>query len=298
MTKQLTVFTPSFNRAYLLPNLYNSLVRQTSKDFAWLIVDDGSSDGTEELVQKWIDENKVEILYKYQDNLGMHGAHNTAYELIETELNVCIDSDDYMPDNAVELILDTWSKNKDDKYAGILGLDCYKNGQVVSSRKFPEELKSGKYFELKSRFGLKGDIKFVYRTDVIKKYPAYPIFKEEKFVPLNYKYLLIDQDYDMLFLNEFLCVVEYMEDGSSRNIIKQYLKNPKGFEHERKVRMKYAYSLKERFRNAIHYVSCSIQLKNGRFLSDSTNVLLTILAIPLGIALNVYIRTTNRKGWM
>ena len=96
--KKLTVFTPTYNRAYCLGNCYESLVRQTCQDFIWLIIDDGSSDHTKELVEDWKKENKIEIKYVWQENTGMHGAHNTAYEIIETELNVCIDSDDYMPD--------------------------------------------------------------------------------------------------------------------------------------------------------------------------------------------------------
>ena len=87
---------------------YESLKRQTCKDFIWLIIDDGSTDDTKELVDSWILENKVEIRYYYQENQGMHGAHNTAYEKIDTELNVCIDSDDYMPDDAVEKIVSFW----------------------------------------------------------------------------------------------------------------------------------------------------------------------------------------------
>ena len=103
---------------------YESLKRQTCKDFIWLIIDDGSTDDTKELVDSWILENKVEIRYHYQENQGMHGAHNTAYEKIDTELNVCIDSDDYMPDDAVEKIVSFWKKHGSDKVAGIVGLDA------------------------------------------------------------------------------------------------------------------------------------------------------------------------------
>ena len=106
--KTLTIFTPTFNRAYTLHKCYESLKRQTSKDFVWLIIDDGSSDNTKELVDKWINENEVEIRYYYQKNQGMHGAHNTAYKLIETEINTCIDSDDYITDDAVEKIVNFW----------------------------------------------------------------------------------------------------------------------------------------------------------------------------------------------
>ena len=110
MIPTLTIFTPTYNRAYTLHLCYESLKRQTSKDFVWLIVDDGSTDNTKEVVENWISENEVSIRYHYQDNQGMHGAHNTAYELIDTELNVCIDSDDYMPDDAVEKIVLFWNR--------------------------------------------------------------------------------------------------------------------------------------------------------------------------------------------
>lgn len=288
--KKITVFTPTFNRAYLLKQLYLSLVNQTCQDFEWLIIDDGSTDNTYELIEEWKKEKKIHIRYLYKENGGMHTGHNLAYKNINTELNVCIDSDDFMPYNAIEIIIDFWNKYKDDKYAGILGLDIYKDGRIVSNRKFPDNVKSGKYYELKGKYGLKGDIKFVYRTDVIKKYPDYPVFQSEKFTPLGYKYLLVDQDYEMLFLNEPLCVVEYMPDGSTKNIINQYFKNPNGFIHERKIRMQYSFTLKERFLNAMHYVSSCLIINKKNIIKDSTNRTLTVLAFPLGLMLNKYLK--------
>lgn len=116
----ITVFTPAYNRAYTLHLCYESLKRQTSKDFKWLIIDDGSTDNTKHLVDSWINENNgFEIKYIYKENGGMHTAHNKAYENIDTELNVCIDSDDYMTDDAIEKIVKFWEKNGEDKYAGI-----------------------------------------------------------------------------------------------------------------------------------------------------------------------------------
>lgn len=288
--RQLTIFTPTYNRAYLLPRLYQSLCNQANKNFVWLVIDDGSTDDTKKLIEQWKSEDKISIQYHWKENGGMHTGHNAAYSFISTELNVCIDSDDMMPENAVELILNFWNKNKDEKYAGILGLDIYQNGNIVSNKKFPNLL-SGKYYELKSKYNLIGDIKFVYRTDIIKKYPEYPVFENEKFTPLGYKYLLVDQDYDMLFLNQPLCIVEYMEDGSTKNIIKQYFKNPRGFIHERKIRMQYAYTLKERFMNAIHYVSSCLIIKEKQMISKSSNKILTIMAIPFGILLNKYLKS-------
>ena len=291
--KKVTVFTPTYNRSYCIGECYKSLCQQTNKNFIWLIIDDGSTDDTKALVTNWMSQNKIDITYHYQNNQGMHGAHNAAYRLIETELNVCVDSDDFMPVDAIQKILYLWDKYGGEKYAGIIGLDIDRKGNILGTP-FPKNLKECKYYQLKSKYGVVGDKKFVYRTEVIKKYPEYPIFKEERFVPLGYKYMLIDQDYWLLCFNEVFCNVEYMEDGSSLNIFRQYKKHPKGFAHERKERMKYSYTLKERFKNAIHYISCSIMTKNWRFISQSPKKLMTFIAIPFGIVLYMYIMNTTK----
>lgn len=276
----LTIFTPAYNRAYTLHLCYESMLRQKNKDFEWLIVDDGSTDNTKELVEKWIKaDNGFNIRYIYKENGGMHTAHNTAYENIDTELNMCIDSDDYLTDDAVEKILKKWKESRDKDFAGIVALDIYNNGKIIG-KKLPEQenIKLCDYYSN----GGKGDKKLIYRTEVINKYPQYPVFEGEKYVSLGYKYLLIDQDYDLLIMNEPVCVVEYMEDGSSRNMYNQYLKNPKGFAFLRKVHMKYDKSLKRKFITCVHYVSSSFISKNKTFLKESPSKIMTVIAIPFG----------------
>lgn len=212
--KRLTVFTPSYNRAGLLPRLYESLCRQTSKEFLWLIVDDGSTDETKELVEKWQNENRIEIQYVYKENGGMHTGHNTAYSMIKTELNVCIDSDDWMPDDAVENILKNWNSIPEKtKIAGIIGLDAEKNGKLIGTE-IPPDLKFGNLSDLYHKHRVKGDKKLVIRTDIVKKYPPYPEYPGEKLVPLDTLYLLIGRDYDFIYSNEIYCIVEYQPDGS------------------------------------------------------------------------------------
>lgn len=292
--KKITVFTPTYNRAYCLPQLYMSLCRQDSEDFEWLVVDDGSTDNTAELVQQWKNEKKIPITYLYKENGGMHTAHNTALKNISTELNVCIDSDDYLAENAIQSILNCWDKNKESKYAGIVGLNAYKNGKTVSNKPFPSGIKSGKYAQLKNKYGLVGDVKFVYSTEVIKKYAEYPVFPNENFTPLGYKYAIIDQDYDLLFLNEKLCVVEYMEDGSTKNIFRQYFKNPKGFAYSRKMSFIPLYTNKEQYINAVHLVAESFLARQNPF-RENPEKWLTFLALPVGILLYFYILYLNRK---
>lgn len=289
----LTVFTPTYNRAYILHRCYESLCRQTSKDFMWLIIDDGSTDNTKELVNKWIQkDNGFEIKYVYKENGGMHTGHNKAYELIDTELNVCIDSDDFMPDNAVELITEFWKKYGSDKYSGIASLDNDEEGNIIGT-KFPYQ-KSIKLCDFYDQGG-KGDKNLIYRTEVMKKYPPYPEFEGEKFVPLDYKYLLADQEYDLLILNEPTCTVEYMEDGSSLNMFKQYYKNPRGFAFMRKIHMKYDKGFMKKFKTYIHYVSSSFISKNKNFVSESHNKFFTVLAIPFGVCLYGLVKYNNRE---
>ncbi|PLB18403.1 glycosyltransferase family 2 protein [Mariniflexile rhizosphaerae] len=295
--KLITVFTPTYNRAYCLNQVYQSLISQSNQDFIWLIIDDGSTDNTKELVNSWILENKIEIQYHYQENQGMHGGHNAAYRLIETKLNVCIDSDDYMPIDAVEKILLHWEniKNKAE-YAGLVGLDIDKDENIIGT-KIPQHIKSTTLYELYNKYGVKGDKKLVYRTEVVKKYPPYPIFKNERFVPLGYLYQLIDQDYKLYPVNEAFCIVEYMQDGSSMNILKQYRRHPQGFAFSRKSRMQLAKNFKDQFKNAIHYVSSALFTKNSKFISESPKKLTTILAIPFGVVLNLYIRYKTKNDF-
>ena len=282
--KTLTVFTPSYNRTYTLHKCYESLLRQTSKDFIWLIIDDGSSDNTKELVDSWINENKIKINYIYQENQGMHGAHNTAYKNIKTELNVCIDSDDYMPDDAVEKIISFWNKNKRSDLAGIMALDAYTDGKVIVD-KFPSELKESTYFDIYNKYGLKGDKKLIFRSELTTQYP-YPIFEGEKYVSLAYKYAKLDSKYKLALMNEVVCNVEYMEDGSSLNMLKQYRRNPKGFAFIRIDNMKNPKaSFKFKFKECIHYVSSSFISKNKNYLKETPCKILTVLAIPAGYIL-------------
>ena len=290
----LTVFTPAYNRAHTIRRTYESLCRQTCKDFEWLVIDDGSLDNTRELVQGWISEGIIPIRYIYQQNQGMHGAHNTAYRNITTPLNTCIDSDDFMPDDAVEKILACWREKGNDKFAGLIGLDVNQDGKLIGTR-FPDDMMTTTLQDFYHKGG-KGDKKLVYRTDVIKRYPEYPLFEGERYVGLAYKYILIDQDYELITLNEPLVIVEYQQDGSSFNMFKQYWNNPKGMAFYRKTEMVLAHGLKRKLMVCTHYVSSSIISRNWRFLQESPSKLLTLLCVPSGIVLYWLVRHKVRSG--
>ncbi len=277
---RITVFTPAYNRSHTLPKTLESLKMQKNKKFKWLIVDDGSTDNTKKLVQQWLKEDYgFEIKYIYKENGGMHTAHNVAYENIDTELNICVDSDDCLAEDAIDKILAFWDSHEHENYAGIIGLDSDLNGKLIGKDlgDLKETTLSGYYNQ-----GGFGDKKLVYRTDIINEYPPYPVFEGERYVGLNYKYILIDQNYKLLVLNEVLCNVEYQLDGSTNNMWKQYYNNPKGFAFLRKFYMQYNNSLKRDIMDCIHYVSSSLLANNPNFIKESPKKLLTILCIPFG----------------
>ena len=186
-------------------------------------------------------------------------------------------------DDAVEKIVSFWKKYGNEKVAGIIGLDQTIQGNIIGTT-FPKELKETTLFGFYENGG-KGDKKLVYRTDIIKQYPEYPIFEGEKYVGLAYKYYCVDEDFPLLPLNEVLCIVEYQEDGSSMNMYKQYWRNPQGFAFYRKKEMMITRNIKRKFIVCAHYVSSSIMSRNWRFIQESPEKLLTFLAIPIGLCL-------------
>lgn len=292
----LTVFTPAYNRAHTLPRTYESLRKQKCKSFLWLIIDDGSTDDTASLVRQWQNsDNGFQIQYIYKENGGMHTAHNVAYANIHTELNVCIDSDDMMAENAVEKILTKWESVRDQEYAGLIGLDADFAGNIIG-KGFPESMcattLSGYYAQ-----GGFGDKKLVYRTDVIRAYPEYPVFPGEKYVALAYKYRLIDQDYRLAVLDEVLCNVEYQADGHSTGMWKEYLRSPRGFALWRKVCMQYPQSRKRLIVDCIHYCSSCQIAGEKHYIRKSPRKLLTALCVPLGWILTIIIGKKVRKTY-
>ena len=286
----LTIFTPAYNRAHTLARTYESLRRQDCKDFVWLIVDDGSTDETADRVKAWqSQETEFEIRYLYKENGGMHTAHNAAYEVIDTELNVCIDSDDCLAEGAVRKIKAAWEKVREKGYAGLIGLDADMDTGKIIGTGFPPNLadtRLGGYYA----GGGAGDKKLVYRRDVIKNVPPYPVFEGEKYVGLVYKYTLIDQKYKLAVLDEVLCEVEYQPDGSTGTMFRQYLNNPKGFAFLRKVNMQYPQSVKRLVMDCIHYCSSSQISRNKNYIKESPKKLLTVLCTPAGWLLTYWIR--------
>lgn len=294
MKKIITVFTPSYNRANLLHRCYESLLRQTNKAFKWLIVDDGSTDNTKRVVEQWIQENKIEIQYIYKENGGLHTGYNTAIEHIDTELSVCIDSDDWLPDNAVEVIISTWNEKYSDDIAGLIGLDYTSEGKIIGDF-LPDGQKIEPIKLLASKKNC-GDKKYVVKTSLYKQVAPMPVYKGEKNFNPHYMILKLSAKYKFLAINKPLCIVEYQEDGMSANIFKQYINSPNSFAELRRVIMllpnvPFIYLCK----TTIHYISSNIQAKNKGYIRKSPKKILTVLLWPLGYVLSWYIKKNCNK---
>lgn len=210
----ITIFTPTYNRAHLLRRLYESLLVQKNTNFEWLIVDDGSSDNTRQLVQEFISEERILIRYFYKSNGGKHTAVNYGVQKAKGELFFIVDSDDVMTENAVQLKWDAWQKIKDNnKIAGIIGLSQFTNGEIVGNRFLKDnwEIPFSDYY---LKYNLKGDKSVAFKTSVMKQYP----FPEKEGIKLVFEAVVwheMAKKHDVFCLNEVIQFVEYQEEGVS-----------------------------------------------------------------------------------
>lgn len=222
----ITVFTPTYNRAYMIDKLYDSLCRQTCKDFEWIIVDDGSVDNTEELIQNFIQENKIHIVYYKQKNQGKHIAINKGVELAKGELFFIVDSDDILPKDSLEIVIEKYQSIKDDEtIAGLAGRRGYISGGYIGTNKsYDDVIMTSLDFRFKKKIA--GDMAEVYKTKVIRQYP-FPQFEGERFCPEALVWKRIDQQYKMLWFSDIVYKAEYIPDGLTANSFKVRKNSPK-----------------------------------------------------------------------
>ena len=227
MTK-LTICTPTFNRAYILPKLYDSLNNQSCSSFEWLIIDDGSSDNTEEIVSSWLKkENNFPIRYYKKQNGGKCSAINCGLDLSQGELFLVIDSDDTVTPDAVEKVIELERTiNNKEEFCGIslnLGLSI----DSTPNKIFKEKYKDGTLLDRYSEFD--GERAFAFYTEVHKKY-KYPIFENEKFITEAVVWNRIANDgYKMRFSNDIICIYEYRDDGLTKAGNSIFINNPHGY---------------------------------------------------------------------
>ncbi|MCR5474725.1 MAG: glycosyltransferase family 2 protein [Lachnospiraceae bacterium] len=227
---RLTIFTPTYNRRRLLGRVYESLLAQTVNDFEWLIVDDGSTDGTGDEVKGWIDEGRIKIRYSYRENGGKMRAHNTGVSLAEGDLFVCLDSDDVFTKSAVEDLLAAYDRAKAGEGGGRVG------GVVAHKGVSGKEIYAGVDFPisgLSTLYGLylkgfSGETTLMYETAILAEFP-FPEIEGEKYVPEDYIYDKIDNVCVLAILPAIVTVCEIVSDGYTVSVKKLKRDNPCAF---------------------------------------------------------------------
>jgi len=224
----ITMLTPTYNRASLLPRLFDSLLRQTNKDFEWIVVDDGSTDDTREVVANLKEKcgGAFPMGYVYKANGGKHMAINIGAERARGELLFIADSDDLLTDDALETVANSWHDISDDKsFAGIAGLDIAMDTREVIGSGLPQEHIDCNAIDIRYRHHVTGDMKEVFRTEVLREFP-FPEFAGERFCPEQLVWFRMARRYRLRYINKPIYIADYQPDGITAGITRARMRNP------------------------------------------------------------------------
>lgn len=221
----ITVFTPTYNRAYIIGTLYESLLKQTDRNFEWLIVDDGSSDNTEEVIRSFVDEGKLKIHYFKQTNGGKHRAINFATGKAEGEVIYIVDSDDSLVPDSIERLRHHYAAiEKDEEFAGVCGMRCFPDGSRIGGEQ-KWDIWDTTWIKYWLTSNIKGDVALAFRTSVLRMYPFDDI-PGERFCAESLVLNRIGQKYKMRFFNEKIYIADYLGDGLSSSSILNRMRCP------------------------------------------------------------------------
>lgn len=224
----ITILTTTYNRASLLPRLFDSLLRQTNKDFEWIVVDDGSTDDTREVVANLKEKcgGAFPMGYVYKANGGKHMAINIGAERARGELLFIADSDDLLTDDALETVANSWHDISDDKsFAGIAGLDITMDTREVIGSGLPQEHIDCNAIDIRYRHHVTGDMKEVFRTEVLREFP-FPEFAGERFCPEQLVWFRMARRYRLRYINKPIYIADYQPDGITAGITRARMRNP------------------------------------------------------------------------
>lgn len=249
-----TVFTPTYNRARLLPRLYDSLCKQSFRDFEWVIVDDGSTDETKSLSLS-LSQGKgsfFPVRYFYQENGGKHRAINRGVKEAEGELFFIVDSDDVLPPDALHVVAEQYEEiRSNNRFAGVCGLDGTFKGDVIGNG-LPAESMDLSSVDIRFKFGVIGDMKEVFRKDVLKEF-SFPEIEGERFCPEMLVWNRIATKYILRYFNRIIYSVEYQNDGITSNIIKARMHSPTATMMAYAEMLKYDVPYIVKMKSAINY---------------------------------------------
>lgn len=250
----VTVLTPTFNRGGGLQSLWDSLQKQTVKDFEWLVVDDGSTDGTKDLITQLQEKSDFPIRYIYKNNGGKHTALNVGIQTICSELVFIVDSDDCVTDDAVESILKIHKKYRSqNNICGYAFLRAFPDGKV-NGKKFDVDEKIGSYIDVRVNGDDTGaDKAEVFKTHCLKEFP-FPEYPNEKFLGEDLVWVRMARKYEMVHINKAIYVGNYLEDGLTNNRRKHNIASPIGCMHRAEEFMESDLKTRYRIKGGLQYI--------------------------------------------
>lgn len=251
---KLTILTPTYNRGEQLHLLYGSLLKQTNREFEWIIVDDGSTDNTKEIVQRWIAESEIRINYYYKKNGGKHTALNYAISRIESELTFIVDSDDILTSDAVEIIMRYHRRYEgEENICGYAFLRAFPDGKINGKEFIPNE-KVASYIEARiNADDAIADKAEVFKTKCLREFP-FPEYPGEKFLGEDIVWIRMARKYMMVHINRAIYIGNYQEDGLTKNRRLNNIKSPLGCVNRASEFMKNDLKSKYRIKATLQYI--------------------------------------------
>lgn len=290
MKPVFTVFTPTFNRGYILPELYDSLKAQTFQDFEWLIVDDGSTDETSDLINGWIKENIISIVYKKKENGGKPRAINYGIPFASGEYFVMVDSDDTITPDALEK-MSQWVDEvaEDSTFIGVGAAKGFPDGTYIKG--IPPVVNANGYVDAtnlqRGYFNLDADMCEAYKTDIFRDFPMAE-WAGEQFAPeqiaLNEIALA---GYKLRWHKDIIYICEYRDDGLTKGSRSLEKNNPMGYAMMFNHMLRYPSSIKRKFYVACQHIALSIYGKHPSYIFHTFAWKYTIPALPFGVILSI-----------
>ena len=273
----ITILTPTYNRGNIINNAYESLVKQTNKNFEWLVIDDGSTDDTKSIIHNFSKQKKISVRYLKKENGGKHSALNLGIKKAKGNLILILDSDDYLREDAIELVYKYWDKYKNNKK--LCGMTFLRkiNNPIYKDKLFDECVSN--MIDFKYNEGNLADMCEVMRKDILLEYP-YPIFEGEKFLSEVIVTGEIAKKYDTAYIPIEIYYTNYLEDGLSLNWLNLVVKNPLGARANCMLFMDRRFKFKIRLKNCILFNIYSFIGKKKIFADTKMKVFAFIFFIP------------------
>ena len=261
--------------------------KQTVKDFEWLIVDDGSTDGTKNLITQLQEESDFPIRYIYKSNGGKHTALNVGIQTICSELTFIVDSDDYVTEDAIESILKIHKKYRlQNNICGYAFLRAFPDGKV-NGKKFDVDEKIGSYIDVRvNGDDTSADKAEVFKTHCLKEFP-FPEYPNEKFLGEDLVWVRMARKYEMVHINKAIYVGNYLEDGLTNNRRKHNIASPVGCMHRAEEFMESDLKTRYRIKGGLQYIVYGrfVGVKICDLIRKSRHKILATVCIPGGLLL-------------